>query len=484
MKRSWFAPALLTGAVLFGTPPALQISHTPYGDAKPILEALAEILPAELRGSSAGAPEETWNSWAKRRDKEIRHRLEQGDADSVVNFLLFGTSFTTAPRLTSAQLHSISAEAGRDDKNAPAQWQTMFEKRVEDLVRGMTNPGQNERLEFARRTLKRAGIEVSSAAYEQKAHVYFYENVKRVIHEQAGFQEALEAARSLNDATEEFAERSKLYKDRGLSLDTSLPPDYALEVALKEMSKHGLLRPESVKRVGIVGPGLDFTDKQEGFDFYPTQTVQPFAVMNSLLRLGLAKPDILEVDALDLSPRVLAHVEEARRAAERGRGYVIQLPRDTAREWTAELTAYWKDFGDRIGTPATPVAVPLTLKGIDLRAVRVRSEFVRRMKTFDVNIVLQRATLPDEGKFDLLIATNILVYYETFEQSLAMTNIAAMLKPGGFLLTNNALLELPFSEMHSLGYQTVVYSERADDGDHIVWYQRKDNGRNGNRSHS
>src|SRR5215831_8286316 len=112
MKRSWFAPALLTGAVAFGTPPAPQISHTPYSDAKPILEALAEILPIELRNSSAVAQEETWNSWAKKRDIEIRHRLEQGDADSVVNFLLFGTSFTTAPRLTTAQLHSISAEAG------------------------------------------------------------------------------------------------------------------------------------------------------------------------------------------------------------------------------------------------------------------------------------------------------------------------------------------------------------------------------------
>src|SRR5262249_7749771 len=128
--------------------------------------------------------------------------------------------------------------------------------------------------------------------------------------------------------------------------------------------------------------------------------------------------------------------------------------------WNAELVAYWKSFGDQIGTPARPVAVPAALKGIELRAIRVKPEFVQRMKTFDLNIVLQRANLPEDGKFDLLIATNILVYYENFEQSLAMTNIAAMLKPGGFLLTNNALLELPSSEMHSVGYQTAVYSDR------------------------
>lgn len=473
MKRSLCTAFLLIGTVAFALPPATQISYTPFSDAKPILEAMAEILPAELRDSPAGVQEESWNLWAKKRDSDIRHRLAQGDADSVVNFMMFGTSFTTAPRLTTAQLHSISAEAGKNHKDATAEWQKLFEKRAQDLVRGMMAPGQNERLQFARTTLKRAGIEFASAGDEQKAYTYLYENIKRVTQEQASFREALQAARSLNDPTEEFAERSKLYKDRGLSLDTSLPPDYALELALKEMKKRGMLQAGSVKRVGIIGPGLDFTDKQEGFDFYPTQTVQPFAVVDSLLRLGLAKAEVVEVDTLDLSPRILSHVEQARQAAEKGRSYTIQLPKDPARGWNADVVVYWKNFGDQIGAPATPVAVPGALKGIELRAVRVRPEFVRRMKTFDVDIVLQWANLPEDGKFDLLIATNILVYYENFEQSLAMTNIAAMLKPGGFLLTNNALLELPSSELHSVGYQTAVYSDRADDGDHIVWYQRK-----------
>lgn len=472
MNCSWVAAVLAISLVELGSPSATQTSYTPYSDAKPILEAMAEILPAELRDSPAGVSEENWNIWAKRRDVDIRRRLEQGDADSVINFLMFGTGFTTEPRLTSAQLRSVSAEAGNDDKNAGAEWQKLLEKRAQDLVRGMKSPGQNERLQFARRTLKGAGIDFSSTVDDQKAYAYLYENVKRITREQASFREALQAARSLNDPTEEFAERSKLYKDRGLSLDTSLPPDYALEVALREMKKRGLLQAGAVKRVGIVGPGLDFTDKQEGFDFYPTQTVQPFAVMDSLVRLGLAKPETVEVDALDLSPRVLAHIGQARQAAERGRGYAIQLPKDPTRGWKEELTAYWKRFGDRIGVPATPVAVPAALKGVELRAVRVKPELVRRMKTYDVNIILQRASLQEESKFDLMIATNILVYYDTFEQSLAMTNIAAMLKPGGFLLTNNALLELPSSEMHSVGYQTVVYSDRSDDGDHIVWYQR------------
>jgi hypothetical protein len=51
-------------------------------------------------------------------------------------------------------------------------------------------------------------------------------------------------------------------------------------------------------------------------------------------------------------------------------------------------------------------------------------------------------------------------------------HIESMLQEGGFLLSNNALLELPVSKMKSIDYLTVVYSDRPGDGDHIVWYQR------------
>jgi hypothetical protein len=64
------------------------------------------------------------------------------------------------------------------------------------------------------------------------------------------------------------------------------------------------------------------------------------------------------------------------------------------------------------------------------------------------------------------------VYYGVFEQCLSLANIERMLCPGGFLASNNALLELPISKIHAVGHETVVYSERPADGDHIVWYRR------------
>jgi chemotaxis methyl-accepting protein methylase len=90
----------------------------------------------------------------------------------------------------------------------------------------------------------------------------------------------------------------------------------------------------------------------------------------------------------------------------------------------------------------------------------------------DTNIVLQRLELSAAERFDLIVATNILVYYDNFDQSLAMMNVERMLRPGGLMLSNNALLELPFFKMRSAGYSTVIYSDRPNDGDHIVWYKR------------
>jgi len=150
----------------------------------------------------------------------------------------------------------------------------------------------------------------------------------------------------------------------------------------------------------------------------------------------------------------------------------VQLPRDLHSEWKPEAVGYWERFGDQVGTPVPPVSVPSTVGELKVRAIHIRPMIISRVWPLDTNIVLQRLDLPPGERFDLIIATNIFVYYDTLDQSLAMVNVERMLRPGGVLLSNNALLELPFSRVRSVGYSTVVYSDRPDDGDHIVWYQR------------
>ncbi len=96
-------------------------------------------------------------------------------------------------------------------------------------------------------------------------------------------------------------------------------------LSLQSLLKSGKLKPGSIQRVAIVGPGLDFVNKQQGVDYYPPQTTQPFAVLDSLLRLGLSNPQTVEVYTLDISPRVNVHIEAARKNAAAGREYTVQL---------------------------------------------------------------------------------------------------------------------------------------------------------------
>ena len=103
----------------------------------------------------------------------------------------------------------------------------------------------------------------------------------------------------------------------------------------------GLLKPGSVHRIAIVGPGLDFVNKKSGSDFYPPQTTQPFAVIDSLARLGLADPATIDVYTFDISPRVNRHLERARKDATAGKGYTIQLLSSPS------------DHGARTTTPAS-----------------------------------------------------------------------------------------------------------------------------------
>ena len=463
--------ALMTSAAS----PALMLSqkrpvinYISYEEARPILEMFSDVVPAELRTAGSADTASVWLKWVARHDLEIRARLVQGDEDSLINLLLFGTSYTSRPRITLKSL----AQAGQKAHGSPeaGAFLEAIDVRAGDLIQGILAPGSNERLLFARRMIEAKGYDVKTQGARERLMQYLLSILVRVLGEQASYAKVLESAQLLGDPSQEFAERSKLFRDRGLSSDTSLAPNFAIERSLASMKSRGLLAAESVRRVAIIGPGLDFTDKQDGYDFYPQQTIQPFAVVDSLLRLGLARPGDLRLTTLDLSARINDHLSRARTHAAKGTSYIVQLPGEP--HWTPELTDYWKRFGDRIGDSTTPVSVPQALAGVKVRAVKIRSAVVSLISPEDLNIVLQRLELARGEQYDLMIATNILVYYDSFEQSLALANIERMLRPGGFLLSNNALLEFPGSRMQSVDYETVVYSSRANDGDHIVWYQR------------
>ena len=384
-----------------------------------------------------------------RRDAAIRARLREGDEDSIVNLLWFGTAFTTHPRMTATYLSTLGEHAS----------DALLDARFDDLAAGILSPGVNERLQLARGIVEGEGIDVTDPASASDVKTHLAQINTRTLQELERYQQA------------ESISQSAFFSERGLSSDTSILVDFAIDRALDEIASEGLLKPGSARRVAVVGPGLDFFNKENGYDFYPVQTIQPFAVIDSLMRLGLAAAD-LRVSTFDVSARVNQHLEVAHQRVQAGGQYLLHVPRDTEQQWSPGLAAYWGRFGDSIGEEAAGSPVPPELEAVEVRVVRIDPAVVTSLVPHDLNIILERQDLASEDRFDLIVATNILLYYGIFEQSLALSNLASMLRPHGLFLSNDYVTPLPDIPMTIVGDTEVSYTGTATD-DIVTWYERR-----------
>jgi hypothetical protein len=384
----------------------------------------------------------------------------------MANLLLYGTSFTKQPRIKIEGLTEASKTG-------------TLRARVDDLVEGLRNPGDNERLSFLNGLLRSQGIDPSETG---ETGLFIYNNLVRVIQEMGTLAKRGEEAKRLTkangapDAAAIFDWRPGLLRDRGVSLDTSIFPNFSIEQALRDLRDRGVLREGQVAKVAVIGPGLDFSDKNEAYsyDYYPQQTLQPFALHDSLLRLGLARANAVSMSIFDISSRVIDHIQRARERSRKNTGYVIQLPREVANPWPNELVSYWHSLGDRVGAEVAPIRPPEIFqainggRGLETRAVRIRPDVVLACQPVDLNIVLERINLDEAERFDLMVGTNIFIYYDAFERSLALENAGAMLKHGGLLLTNDRLPEVPGGSMRQAGLTDVQYNHDA-----VGWYRKQ-----------
>ena len=464
---------LVTGGLLGVASAVAPARFVRFVEARPILTELAGTLPSELSTLTPPQLERAWPAWIERHDRTVRARLEQGDEDTIVNWMLFGTSFTTKPRAT---LGAVESGAAGDHELVLRRTIELISARLEDLLKALAAPGTDERRVFARALLQRKGFRFATAADLDAVREYLRAAVVRVASEQEQIDQELEAT-SAADPNSQFVKRSRLFRTRGLSLDTSLVSNYSIERALAAMKARGLLKPGAVRRVAIIGPGLDFADKDVGFDIYPQQTLQPFAVLDSLKRLGLApSPGDLDIVLLDISPRIIGHVTQARGRAAKDIGYTLNLLLPKSTPWLPEVRTYWQTFGDQIGTPAPAPTTKATTDLAEYRAVRVGPSAVQRMSVLNVNIVTERL---DGHAFDLVIATNVFIYYDALEQALALSNVEAMLKPGSFLLANVSAPMLTSVTIRPVDTTTTRYTSprngTEDILDFIVWYKAREN---------
>lgn len=393
----------------------------PFSAAKPVLDAYQASLPTELKPS--GQPSTAaWDKWLRTQDKDIRVRIEEGEENTLTNLLRLGVTYTKEPRITYDYLAKYGHSSFVD---------SIADKRANDLIRALSVPHPSEGMLEMKALLEKKGYSLRTPDEQKKVKAYVLGNLAR-----------------LRDDVERDKQNAKnnkyqSFKDRGISTDSNLYPDYTIDLHLRHMMQQGLLKPGSVHRIAIVGPGLDFVNKKSGADFYPPQTTQPFAVIDSLARLGLADPDKIELYTFDISTRVNKHLERARREAAAGKPYTIQLLASPSDGWSTSYHSgfleFWQKLGKQIGKSTTPIPVPEEASDIWNRAISVRPSVVRRVTPVDMNVVFETVPLPPDKQFDLVIGTNIFVYYDSLDQSLARANLGTMIKPGGYLLTNEAL---------------------------------------------
>lgn len=390
--------------------------------AQPTLQAMSDALPPDLK--AAGQLDAIrWSKWVQAQDVAIRQRLDCGTEDTLTNLLRFGVTFTKEYRIDDEYLVRYGQSSLVDG---------FAENRARDLIKALAGPHPSERMTEMRAFLEKRRFSLKTPRQRAAVKRYLLDNLARMRDDFLKYR-----------AQTKDEHRFQLFQDRGISLDTNLWPDYQLDVHFHSMLEKGLLTPGSVRRVAIVGPGLDFANKEAGSDFYPPQTTQPFAVLDSLVRLGVADPAKIEIYTLDISQDVNLHIEHARKNAELGRPYVVQLAWNTARpmseEYRKRFIDYWQQLGNKIGSAVEPIPVPSSVDDLRTRAVKIPAKIVRQITPLDMNIVYQRLALPSEQAFDLVIGTNIFIYYGAFEQSLARANVATMLKPGGYLISNDKL---------------------------------------------
>jgi hypothetical protein len=218
------------------------------------------------------------------------------------------------------------------------------------------------------------------------------------------------------------------YQQRGLSTDSAVEAGHAVQVGLATL--RALEPARRIRRVAIIGPGLEIAPRTGFVDGIPPQSLQPFAVADALVSLGLADIHALEVFCLDVNPRVVSHLSRARTPVDLM--LVSGIAETGAVRLTDDYRRYVMRLGLAIGEPRPDPSLGEDARGRLRRAIRVRPGLAGHLHPLLLDVVTERA----DAVFDLVVVTNVLPYFTDEELALALANIRAMLAEDGVLLHN------------------------------------------------
>ena len=378
---------------------------TPAAQTSPV--TWQDVAPLHGRLQSAGITASTFSAYVDRvRDENLR-RVREGDLDHLIFYALQSTHFTKLAPIEPA----LSAKALVENGNrVPADARS----RIQACAKAIESSSGDPRLTYFRALVHSTFPDPSE---REEALVTEYRRTMKFVYEKE-----FVASRGGPAAV------ADLYRARGLSTDTAVEAGYVVYTGLGILKS---LDPDRrIRRVLIVGPGLDLAPRTSLVESGPPESYQPWAVADALLSLGLSNAANLAIVCADINPRVVDHIQAARSAPP-----VLTLVSGIGESSTVHVTdeyrEYFAQLGRAIGDGSRPSAptVPSHLSKI----VRVRPDVAQLISAEQLDVVTARLSA---APFDLIIATNILPYFDDTQLMVAVSNISAMLTPGGVFMHN------------------------------------------------
>jgi hypothetical protein len=395
----------------------------------------------QKRGLTAG----TFGSFVDRTGIDNARRVREGDLDHLVFYLLQSNDIPTSPiepALSAKALVDGMDEAARQAflRGAPAPLKAIPTAADDRIGRGLTTlegGGGGPRRAYFRdlvRTVFPAPADRPSGVRREYLRAMRFVYQKEFV--------AQRAARPADAVAE-------LYRARGLSTDTAVEAGFVVREGLGIAA--GLDPARRVRRVLIVGPGLDLAPRTSFNQSAPPQSYQPWAVMDALLALKLSTPADLTIVGGDINPRVVEHLRRDRKTLPN-----LRLNTEIRDGDGVTLRPDFREYFTRLGAAIGAPGMVETRDGRFGKSVQVSVAAARALDGEPLDVVTERLVTPP---FDLIVATNILPYFDDTQLALALSNIAAMLVRGGLFLHNEGrpivgdlgeAVGLPFEQARSV----------------------------------
>jgi CheR methyltransferase, SAM binding domain len=374
-------------------------------------------------------------------NKDTESREVRGEYDHLIYFLLQSMTFTQQPRiepaLSSQEFVSGLGEAdrkryladGSDYLPAKERMPKPARERMMDFIKAIGHRSSDERLNYCKSLLSQR------TDYSTSPDQHLYSEYARSMK----FLYLKEFASRAIEKEQHAAFIGSLYQDRGHSTDTQIEANYAVYVGLASLKAQS---PSTrIRKVLIVGPGLDFAPRTDLIDLFGPQSYQPFAIADALIGLKLADAAQLQIHCVDINQRVINYLRGLKQNKNITLSMLSGIADTSSRPLTGEFKEYFGGLGKSIGLERG-LKVPASYGSHLKKAIGINPEISEIISVDRLNIITER--YKPAPNYDLVVVTNVFPYFKQTELIYALTNIAAMMVEGGYLI-HNELQTVPSS---------------------------------------